>query len=133
MLGAQRFHDGVVAPQLASWMGEAFEHLCREALDLLYLEEGVTGSWEIGAWWSPRAQIDVVGVRSDGWIDLGECKWGAIGSRGEVVAALRRRAERYPNPRGSTLGYRVFAREGITTEKQRELGIRRVGLEELYG
>jgi|GEM_PF-6538536 len=50
-----------------------------------------------------------------------------------VVAELRRRAERFPNPRGATIGLRVFAREGVPAERERELGVRWIGLDELYG
>ncbi len=133
VLGPTRFFQDVVAPGLASWMGQGFEHLCREALEVLYVEEGVTGSWEVGEWWSREAQVDVVGVRSDGWTDLGECKWGAVRSQASVVAELKARAERFPNPREATLGLRVFARKGVTRSRERELGVRWTGLEELYG
>ncbi len=48
-----------------------FERLCREALPRLYAREGVQAGYEIGEYWDRMVPIDVVGVRSDGWVDLG--------------------------------------------------------------
>ena len=33
-----------------------------------------------GEYWDRQTQIDVVGVRTDGWTDIGECKWSGQGA-----------------------------------------------------
>lgn len=99
-----------VAPGLDAWFGGRFELLCREALPRLYAREGVRAGFEIGEYWNAHTQIDVVGVRDDGWIDLGECKWGAVRSPKALEAELERKTARYPNRPGSSLGRRFFTR-----------------------
>lgn len=106
-LGPERTFATRVKPHLPAFFGSCFEDLCREALPALYEAEGVTAAWEVGEYWDRDTQIDVVGVRDDGWIDLGECRWG---SPGPAARELAQRALRYPNPRGSSLNLRVFAR-----------------------
>lgn len=99
-----------VAPGLDAWFGGRFELLCREALPRLYAREGVRAGFEIGEYWNPHTQIDVVGVRDDGRIDLGECKWGTVRSPKALEAELERKTARYPNRPGSSLGRRFFTR-----------------------
>lgn len=99
-----------VAPALDAWFGGRFELLCREALPRLYAREGVGAGFRIGEYWSADTQIDVVGVRDDHWIDLGECKWGAVRSPKALEAELERKIAHYPNRPGSSLGRRFFTR-----------------------
>jgi uncharacterized protein len=55
-------------------------------------------------------QIDVVGARDDHWTDLGECKWGPVGSVPALVNELEDKVAAFPNPRNDTLGRRLFVR-----------------------
>jgi AAA+ ATPase superfamily predicted ATPase len=81
--------DTLIAPRLDSFHGAGFERLCREALARLYLQEAAQVSTQVGEYWkNQELQIDVVGVRADNWIDLGECKWGAVGSGPALISAL---------------------------------------------
>ena len=107
--GASAFAERV-APSLEAWFGSCFERLCREALPLIYANEGVSAGYEVGEYWSKTAQIDVVGLREDHWTDLGECKWGAVRSPRALETALDRKAAAFPNPRGATFGRRYFVR-----------------------
>jgi hypothetical protein len=107
--GPERALKDLIRPHLDSYFGRCFEHLCREALAELYVREGV-GAFEVGQYWDKTTQIDVVGLRRDGWTDLGECKWGEAGSLEGILVALRSKGERYPNPRNATIGYRLFVR-----------------------
>ena len=106
---AQTFVERI-RPALAGWFGNGFERLCREALPLLYAHEGISAGFEIGEFWNPNAQIDVVGLRDDNWTDLGECKWGAVRSPRTLERELERKVRAYPNSRGATLGRRYFVR-----------------------
>ncbi len=100
-----------IAPHLDGWFGGGFERLCREALPVLYRREGVTAGFEIGEFWSPEAQIDVVGLRADGWTDLGECKWGTVRSPRALESELEGKLAHYPNSRGASVGRRFFVRK----------------------
>ena len=106
---ARAFADRI-APSLEAWFGSCFERLCREALPLIYEREGVAAGFEVGEFWSPQTQIDVIGMRDDNWTDLGECKWGTVRSPRALEAELERKLQQYPNSRGATLGRRYFTR-----------------------
>ncbi|MBI4396225.1 MAG: ATP-binding protein, partial [Elusimicrobia bacterium] len=96
-LGPVRALDTLVRPHLPAYFGRCFEGLCREALPSLYEKEGVSASFEVGEYWDKNVQVDVVGLRQDGWVDLGECKWGNRGSPASAVAELKAKVPLYPN------------------------------------
>lgn len=99
-----------VKPELPGYLGTRFERLCREALPRLYAREKLGGTFTIGEYWNKHVQIDVVGVRNDGCVDLGECKWGKVSSARAVEADLESKVSKFPNPTGSTLVRRIFSR-----------------------
>ena len=106
---ARAFADRI-APSLEAWFGSCFERLCREALPLIYRQEGIAAGFQVGEFWSRTTQIDVVGMRDDNWTDLGECKWGAVRSPRALETELERKLEQYPNSHGATLRRRYFTR-----------------------
>lgn len=108
--GPERMFAEHIAPHLDAYFGECFERLCREALPALYLQEGVSGSYTVGEYWDAATQIDVIGLRTDNRVDLGECKWGGVRSVVAVEEELSGRMKRYPNPSNATLQGRVFCR-----------------------
>ncbi|MGE0785266.1 MAG: ATP-binding protein [Sandaracinaceae bacterium] len=110
-MGAARAFKDRIKPELDSYFGGGFERLCREALGGLYAEEGVSAAFEVGEYWDKDVQIDVVGVRDDGWTDLGECKWGSVRSAKALAAELEAKVPKYPNPENATIGRRFFVRK----------------------
>ena len=66
----------LIRRELDSYFGSCFENLCREALAVSYAKRQILTKFEIVEYWDKNIQIDVVGVREDNRIDLGECKWG---------------------------------------------------------
>ena len=108
--GPARAYDDRIAPTLDAWFGSGFESLCREALPLIYAAEGVSAGFEVGEYWGPNVQIDVVGMRDDNWTDLGECKWGSVKSPRGLERELEQKVALYPNSRGASLGRRYFTR-----------------------
>jgi uncharacterized protein len=101
----------LIKPQLEGYFGLCFERLCREALPWIWADEGVSADAEVGEYWDRDVQIDVVGVRSDGVVDLGECKWGSVGSAKALREELERKALAFPNPKNATLVRRIFTRD----------------------
>ncbi|MYA17022.1 MAG: ATP-binding protein [Gammaproteobacteria bacterium] len=108
--GVARTFGDSIKPSLASWFGDGFERLCREALPLIYAGEAVGTAFDVGEFWSKETQIDVVGLRGDNWTDLGECKWGPVLSPRALEDELARKAGLYRNSRGATLNRRYFVR-----------------------
>jgi hypothetical protein len=128
-MGGDRALRDLIRPHLDAYFGLCFERLCREALPWLYRQEGVAAPFEVGQYWSKTTQIDVVGLRDDGWTDLGECKWGTVRSPKAVEKELDAKLREFPNPRGATIGRRIFTRQAPPAGA----GVRWIGLEELYG
>ena len=118
-----------VRPLLESFYGAGFEALCREALPELLKREGVTAPVRVGEFWNAEAQIDVVGLRGDRWVELGECKWSEGGSLPAAIEELRLRSARYPGG-GATVQLRAFTRRRWS--KRRPEGVRVHTLEDLY-
>ncbi len=128
--GARAFAERV-RPGLDAYFGLCFERVCREALPGLYAREGVQAGYDVGEYWDREVQIDVVGLRRDGWVDLGECRWGPVRSARALVAELDARVSRYPNPKGATIGRRLFTRAPVGGRRD-EKGVRWHTLEDLY-
>ncbi|HEY0555075.1 MAG TPA: DUF234 domain-containing protein, partial [Thermoanaerobaculia bacterium] len=107
-MGPDRALRDLIRPNLDAYFGVCFERLCREALPWLYRQEGVGAPFEVSQFWSKTTQIDVVGLRDDGWTDLGECKWGTVRSPKAVQKELEEKVREFPNPRGATIGRRIL-------------------------
>lgn len=130
-LGPERAYHNLIAPQLDAYLGHGFERLCRDALPHLYRVEGVNTTFEVGEYWDKHMQVDVVGVRGDRRIDLGECKWGRVSAPASVVRELDVRLRAFPNPENATVAGRVFCRLKPRT-LPRELPFRWHALDDLY-
>lgn len=131
-MGPERALRDRIRPHLDAYFASCFEKLCKEALPALYRREGVTAAFEVGDYWSKSVQIDVVGLRDDGWTDLGECKWGTVRSPKAVEKELEEKVSEYPNRRNATIGRRIFTRQGPPAPEGWGVGVRWFGLEELY-
>jgi hypothetical protein len=116
-MGPERALRDRIRPELDAYFGRCFEALCREALPRLYARERVTAAFDVGEYWDKRCQIDVVGMRQDGWTDLGECRWGALRSGGQVRGDLEAKVRLYPNRRNATIGRRIFTRAAPPRER----------------
>lgn len=130
-LGPARAFAELIKPQLDSYFGSCFERLCREALAAEYARDSIA-DYVVGEYWDPNTQIDVVGLRGDGWIDLGECKWGPISSTASVITELGQKASAYPNTTGATIGRRIFAHRLPRDAAKRHPDIAWRSLEDLY-
>lgn len=128
--GPARTFTELVKPALDAYWGACFERLCREALPALYAAEGVRGRHTVGEYWDRRVQVDVVGLRDDDWIDLGECKWGPVGSVPSLIAQLDAKVRAYPNPHNATIARRAFVQSRPAAARGE---VRWHDLEDLYG
>ena len=88
-------------------------------------------SYRVGEYWDKRVQIDVVGLREDNWIDLGECKWGRVASALELAQELESRVKLYLNPGNAPLSRMIFTRRPLKTPPK-GIAARFFSLEDLY-
>jgi hypothetical protein len=100
----------LIKPHLDAYFGTGYETLCREALSRLYQREELTCAYEIGEYWDKDIQIDIVGYRQDGIIDICECKWGKISSMPQLLKELNSKISAYPNKDNKTIHGRLFLR-----------------------
>ena len=133
-LGPAASYQKIVAPELDSYFGLCFERLCQEALPNLLVAEGNEEEIEVGEYWDKNSQIDLVAHRSDGEIDLAECKWGTIKSWPKLRDELQSKVSAYPNPNNLTIRPRLFTRQkpSASAAKLTEQGIAIHSLSSLY-
>lgn len=132
-VGPEQAFAARIRPQLEGYYGQAFERLCREALPFIYEREGVSAGFEVGEYWDKHTQIDLVGVRDDSWIDLGECKWGPSRSLPALVEELDAKVALYPNPRGASIRRRIFTRAALPARAAAHDRVTWHGLDGFYG
>ena len=130
--GGEKAYEYRIGPEIDSYYGGCFERLCRQALPFLYAREGVMAAFETGEYWDKESQIDVVGARDDGRIDLGECKWGTVRSWKAVEEELEEKVKLYPNARNATLQRRIFTRDPAPAGTARSPLVRWHSLADLY-
>ena len=126
---AERAVEQLVLPQWEAFCGDGFERLCREAMPLLLDAEGVTARVQVGEYWDRAIQLDVVAVRTDGWIDAGECKWSERSAVADTARDLARRAAAYPAD-GRTVRAHLFLHRAPRTASD---GVVVHDLASLYG
>ena len=107
-VGGERVFKDRVKPKLQAYFGSCFERLCRDAMPKIYKKMGVNTNYEIGEFWNKDLQVDVVGIRDDRWVDIGECKWGRISSGKSLIKEIEQKMKNYPNPKNYTIACHVF-------------------------
>ena len=120
----------LIKPHLESYFGYCYENLCRDALSFLYRKEGLTCSYEIGEYWDKDVQIDIVGRRQDGVVDIGECKWGKVSSMDRLMKELEMKIAAYPNKDNHTIHGRLFLRTRRKLPKNSNIQMN--SLEDIY-
>lgn len=113
-LGPRAFYDKKIAPEISAYFGFCFEKLCREYLPRWYIQSEIFEGFEIGEYWDKSMQLDVVSVREDKVIDLGECKWGDDVSTSSVFSSLQKKSDLYPNEENWRFNLHLFTRTPVS-------------------
>ncbi len=101
-----------VLPALPDYVGPRFEEVCRQFLSK-YRGSGIVPVEfdTVGGWWSSTDEIDVVAIREEGVVLVGECKWTNEWMKLGDLNRLRQRAA------GLSLAddvrYALFSRSGF--------------------
>jgi hypothetical protein len=106
-----------IAPRLDGFTAEVFEEICRKhiwRLKLPFIPE------RVGAWWSPRGEIDVVAISDEARAVLvGECKWSIKPVGIDVLDELQRKAQILQREWSwDQVHYALFSRSGFTKALQ---------------
>lgn len=112
-LGDEAF-EVLIEPELADFVSDAFEDLCRSALRALYPEHTIT---DTGKWWYEDHEIDVVGLTTGETLLVGECKFQQSPLGYDAFSTLRNHADelRWTPDDGSDRveQYALFSRSGF--------------------
>lgn len=114
--------DHHVMPHLDAFTAEAFEELCRRhcwRMTLPFLPE------RVGAWWSPKGEIDVVAISDEARsVLIGECKWSTKPIGINLLKELQRKAKLLQQEGAwDQVQYALFSRAGFTQTLQ-EMALR---------
>lgn len=114
----ERLGDGayetVIEPEMADFVSQEFETLCRDALPDLYPDETFV---DIGRWWYKEHEVDVVGLTDGGRMLAGECKFTTDPLDYSALASLEEHAAEIrwsPDCCDVNREYALFARNGFT-------------------
>lgn len=106
----------VVDEQLEALAGLAFREICRVRIWELAAAARIPFRPErVGPWWDARAQVDVAALDEE-YVLLGECRWRSRPLGPDVLADLRRKAQRIPGNRHRVLA--LFSRSGFAESLQ---------------
>ncbi|WP_254864154.1 ATP-binding protein [Halovivax gelatinilyticus] len=107
-------YEALVEPELADFVSQSFEELCRSALRTLYPEYTIT---DAGRWWYGEHEIDVVGLTTEETLLVGECKFQRSPLGYDAFSNLQRHADelRWTPDSGATRDerYALFSRSGF--------------------
>ena len=118
-----------IEPHLSTYMGKAFEEICKQYLwKLLLSGQSPIEFTSLGRWWGNdpvqkcQAEIDIMGEQDKSTALFAECKWTAEKVDIAVLRTLMERSELFPYEKKH---YFIFSKSGFTKgcmEQAKELG-----------
>ena len=131
---AERVYDSLIAPQMASYVGSAFEPVCMQ-----FLQRTSDSDWtpcrRIGRHWDRDLELDIVTENVDGSHYVCECKWTARPVGVTVLEQLEAKCQKLPERLRRECRLVVFSRRGFTAalkDRARSQGARLVSLPEIF-
>ena len=117
---ADLVYEEIIAPNLPHYMGEIFEDICRQYINLYWAEKLKVAPKQVGAHWAPNIEIDVLTENVDESHSFGECKWWNAPVGENVLNNLIEKTEKVPDRWHRNPRYLLFSASGFTdTLKQR--------------
>ena len=109
--GPEKTFNERISSELPAYYGLCFEELCREALPGLLSQEGIEVGCKLGSYWDKNTQLDMVALRDDHVIDIGECKWqNHPPSSNSIEKQIIEKLNHFPNPDQQTIRMHYFSR-----------------------
>lgn len=109
-----------IQKSFASYLGFAFERLCREACQRL-MKEGIMEFTSIGKWWDKNEEIDIVALdENNKVIYFGEAKWNPKPVGLSILEDLNRKASRVKwGPADRIERFMIFSKSGFSASLQK--------------
>ena len=131
---AERVYDALIAPQMAAYLGTAFEAICMQ-----FLQRAPAGEWtpctRIGKHWDRDVEVDLATENIDGSHYVCECKWTSRPVGMGVLDRLQESRDKLPERLQRECRLVLFSRRGFTASLKARAnfeGVRLVSLSELY-
>jgi len=118
--GAHHVLSTHIVPHLELFVGQAFEHTCREIVrDLVQAGRLRIAYDRLGRHWDREMEVDLVAMREGAPVLAGECKWSRKPVGEGLLAQLRQKAARLSGS-GPTPLLALFSRSGFTPTVRRQ-------------
>lgn len=106
-------------------LARVFEAAARDHAHRVIAGAGLPADTVVGRWWKEQtAEIDVLGLATDGPVLVGECRWSAGRVTEQDLTELRRRAAQLPpSPAGGPM-YAFWSRSGADPTLARHPDVR---------
>ena len=111
---ADLVYEEMIAPNLSHYMGEIFEDICRQYINLYWPEKLKVASKQVGAHWGANLEIDILTENIDSSHWFGECKWWNAPVGGNVLDHLIEKTEKVPDRWQQYPRYILFSVNGFT-------------------
>jgi AAA+ ATPase superfamily predicted ATPase len=120
---------GKIREDFSSFVGAAFEEVCREFLRG-YREKMPVQWTSLGSWWDKDDEIDIVAGDEEGNFLLGECKWSNKKVGTNVYLGLKEKS-RFRAGQARAFFYVLFSKSGFTDEMRKLAEVENVRLVDL--
>ena len=128
-------YNRMIAPNLSQYMGEIFEDVCRQYVELHWKEKIGIAPTRVGAYWGSNLEIDIMTENLDNSNWFGECKWWKSPVGENVLNKLIEKVDLLPEHFKERPKYILFSASGFTASlKQRasDTGVILIDLHDLY-
>ena len=111
---ADLVYEQMIAPNLAHYMGEIFEDVCRQYISLYWAEKLKIAPKQVGAHWGSSIEIDILTENIDESHWFGECKWWNAPVGENVLEHLIENTVKAPSKWKQNPRYILFSANGFT-------------------
>ncbi len=128
-------YNRMIAPNLSQYMGEIFEDVCRQYVELHWKEKIGIAPTRVGAYWGSNLEIDLMTENLDNSNWFGECKWWKSPVGENALNKLIEKVDLLPEHFKERPKYILFSASGFTDSlKQRasDNGVILIDLHDLY-
>ena len=107
-------YQQMIAPSFPHYMGEIFEDICRQYINLYWAEKLKIASKRVGAHWGSNLEIDMLTENVDDSHWFGECKWWNAPVGENVLNSLIEKTKKVPDQWKHHPRYVLFSVSGFT-------------------